>query len=276
MLLATDTPFGPTGKATRRIPDDRLNPDGLLLRRFERQLTGIVLEALQQQQTALFNGIDDSNILMVAMRLDQESIVIPFRDAVVRGLQRIAIAGAEFGREQVERQVFGVKAIAGKAAGDPLNIDWQLANNAAAEWARRYGYDLVSGINATTRQRLRREISQFVQNQEALPDLIERLEDVFGPVRAEAVGVTETTRSFAEGNKAAWKESGVIQGMEWQTANDEIVSRCPICFPMQGLITPIDQPWTHPTLGAIEIPGHPRCRCWSVPVTEFLDEEANA
>jgi SPP1 gp7 family putative phage head morphogenesis protein len=269
MLLATGIPFAPTGKATRRIPDDRLNPDGRLLRRFERQLTGIVLEALQQQQTALFNGIDDSSILMVTMRLDQESIVIPFRDAVVRGLQRIAIAGAEFGREQVERQVFGVKAFAGKAAGDPLNIDWQLANNAVAEWARKYGYDLVSGINATTRQRLRQEISQFVQNDEALPELITRLEDVFGPVRAELIGVTEVTRSFAEGNRQAWKEAGIIQKQEWRTANDEL--RCPICSGLDGQIVGLDEKFT----GGIDSPpAHPRCRCWLSPVTEFIEDEA--
>jgi hypothetical protein len=89
-------------------------------------------------------------------RLGSQAVIIPFRDSVIAGLQEIAIAGAEFGREQVERHVFGVKAVGPDdiplpvASGAALAIDWQLANNAAAEWARRYGYELVRGMNDTT------------------------------------------------------------------------------------------------------------------------------
>lgn len=148
----------------------------------------------------------------------------------------------------------------------PLNIDWQLANNAAAEWARKYGYDLVNGITETTRRRLQQEIAQFVQNKESLPELIGRLEDVFGPVRAEIIGVTETTRAYAEGNRRAWKESGVIQKREWQTANDELV--CPICGPLSGKVVGLDEPFP----GGIDgPPAHPRCRCWVLPVVEYKD-----
>lgn len=105
-----DTPFAPTGKATRRVPEgDPLNPDGRMLRQLEQEMIDAVQSALTDLQAALFEGIDESNILMVTMRLGQESVIIPFRDRITRILQKVAIVGSESGREQVEGQVFGVR-----------------------------------------------------------------------------------------------------------------------------------------------------------------------
>jgi SPP1 gp7 family putative phage head morphogenesis protein len=97
--------------------------------------------------------------------------------------------------------------------------------------------------------------------------LIGRLEDVFGPVRAELIGVTEVTRAYQQGSVAAWKEAGIIKKKEVRVSEDELV--CPICAPKNGKQYDLDDP-------AGDSPFHVRCRCWSVPVTEFLDEEANA
>lgn len=250
------------GKATRRIPDDRLNPDGRQMRRFERELAQTAQVAFGNLKTALFDGLNDITAATALYRLDSHAVIVPFRDSIVRGLQEIAIAGAEFGREQVERQVFGIRV----KQGGPITIDWQVANNAAAEWARQYGFDLIKGLTETTRKRLWAELEQFVQNQESLPELIVRLEDLFGIRRANLIGVTETTRLYYNGNKVAWKESGVIERKEWRTVGDEIVMRCPVCWPLDGAIALLDDPWIHPVYGPIEMPGHPGDRCWSVPV----------
>lgn len=248
------------GKATRRIPDTELNPDGRQMRRFERQLKDETLTGLQNLRERIFADLTAQFVNLALQRLDSERVVVPFRDRITRKLAEISLAGAEFGREQVERHIFGTKQEGG------LGIDWQLANNAAAEWARRYGYRLVSDLVDTTRQRLQREIAQFIQNQETLGDLIERVEDVFSPARAELIAVTEVTRAFAEGNRAAWQESGVVQQREWRTNNDELV--CPICGPLANTVAPLDSPFE----GGIDgPPAHPRCRCWVVPVVEALE-----
>lgn len=147
---------------------------------------------------------------------------------------------------------------------DGLSADWQLANNAAAEWARHYGFDLVRGITNTTRDRLQREIASFVQNGETLGQLRERLADVFGAARAKVIAITETTRAFGKGNREAWRESGVVNGRRWNTNKDELV--CPICLALDGQIVGLDEPFQHPTLGPIDgVPGHPGCRCWETP-----------
>ena len=150
---------------------------------------------------------------------------------------------------------------------DGLTVDWELANTTAAEWARLYGAELVNNITGTTLTRLQTEIASFIANAETMPELIARLEPLFGQVRAELIASTEVTRAFAEGNLAAWRESGVTEGKEWRTNNDEIVAQCPICFPMNGVVAKLDEPFQHPTRGPLEgPPAHPRCRCWIVPV----------
>lgn len=216
--------------------------------------------ALRQLRLDLFRDVSAETVHTVTARLDDRRVITPFRDRIVAALQDIALAGADFGREQVERHVFGVKALEHKQ-DDPLSIDWQLANNAAAAWARRYGFELVRGMVDTTRDRLQREIADFITNSETMPQLTRRLKDVFGPVRAELVAVTETTRAFAEGNRAAWRESGIIEQREWRTANDELV--CPICGPLANTVAGLDESFG----GGIDgPPAHPRCRCWVVPV----------
>ena len=231
------------------------------MRRHEARLQAVVLRALRRLRRDLFRDVDEATVHSALARLDDPAVITPFRDAIVAAIQAVALAGADFGREQVERFVYGtVKAVSGKQQS-PLSVDWQLANNAAAQWALEYGYDLVRGITDTTRRRLQTEIQRFVTNGETLPQLTGRLEDVFGPVRAEMVAVTEVTRAYAEGNRASWRESGVIEQREWRTANDELV--CPICGPLAGQIAGLDESFPDGSDGP---PAHVRCRCWVVPV----------
>jgi len=145
-----------------------------------------------------------------------------------------------------------------------VSVDWEEANNAAADWALNHSNGLVRGILETTRERLRREIANFVQNQESIGQLAARLNGDNGPFsasRARMIAVTEVTRSYAEGNKVAWQESGVIEGQQWNTANDELV--CSICGPLDGTQAALGGQFDGGYDGP---PAHPRCRCWLTPV----------
>ena len=102
-----------------------------------------------------------------------------------------------------------------------------------------------------------------------MPELIERVDSFLNnPIRAETIAVTEATRTYAEGNMVAWRESGVVNGRIWQTALDELV--CPVCRPLHNQITAFDdQVWHHPTNPGLSVglsvknpPAHVRCRCW--------------
>jgi len=167
-----------------------------------------------------------------------------------------------------------------------IGVDWELVNTAAAKWARDYTYDLISGINETTAARLQAAINNWIEAGEDFPALVSRVQEIFSnPVRAEMIAASELTRIYVEANTLAWKESGVVAGRRWVTANDERV--CPICGPLGGLtvttegvqpaapgtqtrravVADLDKPFIHPLSGEeYTPPAHVNCRCWITPV----------
>ena len=225
----------------------------------EREFQAVVERALNALRLDLVRGLADENVGQLVARLDDEAVTRPFQDALVGQLRRVALAGSEFAREQVEQYVFGVR----KAAVE-VGV-WELANNAAAQWAMSYGYELVRGLLATTRDRLQAEVAEYIRNSETIGQLTARMraDSGFSAARARTIAVTEVTRAFAEGNRAAWRASGVIEKREWRTNNDELV--CPVCGPLAGQVVGLDEEFGEGIDGP---PAHPRCRCWIVPVVE--------
>ncbi len=145
------------------------------------------------------------------------------------------------------------------AAQAGVEIDFSLVNTNAADWAANYAAQLAKGITDTTRDMVQESLADWVGSGDPLPDLIDTLGPLFGPDRAELIAVTEATRAFAEGNRLAWQESGMVDGIRWMTTNDDLV--CDICGPLDGVQMPLD---------SVDIPpAHPRCRCWIQPVVSL-------
>lgn len=137
-----------------------------------------------------------------------------------------------------------------------IGADWALVNQNAINWVQKYGFDLVRGITDTTQGVLRSALEAYYRDGLDLQGLTDFLTPTFGPVRAEMIAITETTRAGVEG------ERGLVAMIErdnqnikmlpiWQTANDDRV--CPICGPRHG---------QYITDGMFP-PAHPRCRCWT-------------
>lgn len=136
-----------------------------------------------------------------------------------------------------------------------IGIEWGLINQRAIEWVRPYAFDLVRGINDTTRGVLQSALQTFYQDKLTKDQLAQLLTPTFGPVRAEMIAITETTRAGVEGERELVRQiQAANQNIKmipiWQTANDDLV--CPICGPRHG--KPIEDGY-YP-------PAHPRCRCW--------------
>ena len=140
-----------------------------------------------------------------------------------------------------------------------IGSDWAQFNMIAADWGRAYSYNLVSGMQGTTRSALEKLLQKNVPGyfEEGLTskELARRLEPQFGVVRSEMIAVTETTRAAVEGERAYVQELVKETGKEmipiWLTANDEIAEQCPICWPKHG----------KPITDGKFPPAHPRCRC---------------
>jgi len=220
------------------------------MRRYEREFEAAAYQALQRLRRDVERGITADNVRDMVTRLSDPTVTRPFQDAIVSELQRVAMAGAEHGRVTIEREVFGVKGV-------DVGM-WELANNAAAQWALTYGYELVRGILDTTRDWLQLQIAEYVNNSQTIGQLIQRIQagSGYSEARAHRIAVTETTRAFFSGSHAAWKASGVIERKQVRTNMDEKV--CPICSAKSDKIYELDDPEGSP-------PFHVMCRCWSVP-----------
>jgi SPP1 gp7 family putative phage head morphogenesis protein len=139
-------------------------------------------------------------------------------------------------------------------------IDFDVVNQAALDYARRYRYEWIKSIMETTRAQVQQAISDWIQSGAPLPDLQATLTPIFGPMRAEMIAVTEVTRVYQEANVASWESTGFVDEVNYRTAKDDKV--CPICSPLDGKTLPIKDTTDHP-------PKHVRCRCFTVPVVSI-------
>lgn len=251
----------------KAIDKEALLPNARALRRLEDDAAERLYAALQKWGRALFRDVTADSVALLVTRLDDHEFNKPMRDALIAVLQDVAEAGVEHGRKQIEMAVYGVKRA---ASIDPGAVDWTAANVDAAEWATTYGYELIQGITATTRAHVAGQVRYFVDNSITINQLRDRLMEgsMFSRTRAQRIAATEVTRAYAEGNTAAWDKSGVTQGREWYTANDELV--CKICGPLHGTIAKNNE-WFRGMYR--NPPAHVGCRCVVLPVVVGDDEE---
>lgn len=117
----------------------------------------------------------------------------------------------------------------------PAGVDWALVNAAAANWASAYTFDLVTGINETSRSALQSSVSAYFEQGQTIGQLEDAIAPTFGPVRAESIAVTEVTRAASQGESEIARElraEGIELDEYWETDNDELV--CPVCGAAHG------------------------------------------
>jgi len=148
-----------------------------------------------------------------------------------------------------------IEAAMDLADGIGIGIDWGLANNTAANWARTNLSDLLQKMFQTTYDGVNETVPRFFTENWTIEDLTRHLERWHSPRRAELIATTETTRAVVEGERAAveqmTKETGIELVPIWLTANDEIAKKCPFCGPRHK----------QEITDGVYPPAHPRCRC---------------
>ncbi len=146
------------------------------------------------------------------------------------------------------------------AAEVGIGFDPSIINARAAEWARRYTYDMVGGLVDKTRNDLQRLISTFIESPDMThKQLAKLLEPTFGEVRSKMISVTETTRAYSAATVEYQQELAEL-GLEmvrvWKTAADDRV--CPICAPLDEAPEPS---WPADFQDGEHPPAHVNCRC---------------
>jgi hypothetical protein len=199
-----------------------------------------------------------------ALRLQLQAVLQAQRARIAQAIAD----GAEIDWDAIAAELRGVIAPAlasaatsqavAYAAGLNIPLDIAKINVAAWAWANQYSYELVSGINATTQALVSQVTAQFIATPGmTVGDIVAALETTFGPIRAQMIAVTETTRAYSQANRitqAMLREMGVETVLIWQTEKDDKV--CELCGPLDGLP---ETEWG----GAGEPPAHVNCRCWT-------------
>ncbi len=129
-------------------------------------------------------------------------------------------------------------------------------NQAAREWAKRYSYDLVRDLTERTRKVIQDAVEKFTAGQGLTKgDLQDLLTPAFGADRANAISVTETSRSYFQSQvlyKDMLRNEGVTMEMVWHTTKQDV---CPLCIVLDGKP---ESEW-----GGAEIPRHVNCKCFA-------------
>lgn len=169
--------------------------------------------------------------------------------------------------------------------GIGVQVDWNLLNQQAYDFARQYSYKLIKGLDATTQAKVQDTFAAWVKSGAAQPALKAALLPIFNdPTRADSIAETESIRAYNEGAFKRWKDVGVTKAV-WRTVQDPKV--CPICRPLNGQVADIEAGWIHPGGNYIDpydnqrvsgdafrgkvyrASAHTRCRCYRRPVVIY-------
>ena len=155
---------------------------------------------------------------------------------------------------------------------------WNLVNEQVTAWADDYyldadgtTYGSIPNLNLTSRTQFVQAFTEWQNGDleragyvEGLPQLIRALTPTFGPSRAAAISITETTRIFSFAEMAAGDANPEIYGYLYRTANDERVTD--LCRSGDGLVMRKGAGTFPDGLGAP--PRHVRCRSTITAITE--------
>lgn len=142
----------------------------------------------------------------------------------------------------------------------------------------------IKNMNKTTKSSLRATLQDAVKEGLGPEDTARHIKNLFADassIRAIRIARTETLKALNAGTLEAYKQSGVVVGKEWFTAEDEKV--CEWCGPMDGRVQSLDDEFFDKGTSFVGTQGgvikfdfdsidtpplHPNCRCTLIPITK--------
>lgn len=135
------------------------------------------------------------------------------------------------------------------------------ANEKAVSWANERLGNLITNVDATTRDEINKLTAAAIEQGLTNDELADQLEDAyaFSDARAEMIARTETAEADTQGTLIGYKESGVVEKKQW-FADDEA---CDACAAVDEEIVGLEASFSNGVTGP---PGHPNCECFVAPV----------
>lgn len=134
-----------------------------------------------------------------------------------------------------------------------IAVDYDAILNAAQGWSSQYSFDLVRGINDTSRAALQDLLQDFYSGSIDFDTLEAMLSSRYGATRAASIATTEVTRAWEQGVDMYQTELeglGLDVDRIWHCEPDA----CPLCSPYDGVLE--SEGWDDG-----EPPLHPNCAC---------------
>ncbi|MCL4504106.1 MAG: phage head morphogenesis protein [Deltaproteobacteria bacterium] len=273
-----------TGKKKVKIkPIDRQRPAmtkarSALKKLFQQAFQTDLAAAAEQlgKSLGLAKAAEDDKIEKLLAELDlagisatREEAAAILAKAAANGGDAVFVQIGFYGKEAAGRE-FDELAAADLLTADELAIVNQV-NKLAVEWAENRAAELVTKIEESTRDYLRADVTQAVEEGWSTQQLADHLADNFGfsEARSELIARTETAFADCNGNFMAYKSSGVVQGKEWLLGSGhDDDDECDLNADA-GVIG-LDEAFPS---GDLVPPAHPRCVCDFLPVLEGQEAE---
>jgi hypothetical protein len=195
---------------------------------------------------------------------------------VDRLLKELQLAGLEATREEAAALLAKAAQNGGLAALTQIDFEDRAlvnqVNKLAVEWAENRAAELVTKISEATRDYLRADVTQAVEEGWSTKQLGQALQENFGfsEGRGEMIARTEIAAADVQGNLMAYRESGVVQGKEWIRGSEEYP--CDDCEGNAAAgVIPLEDVFPSGDTGP---PAHPNCVCDVLPVLAEQGEGA--
>ena len=159
----------------------------------------------------------------------------------------------------IEQAVAAGAASADRRTAPSVRISWDLRNEEAVRWLRRWRIPFRRQVDETTHNEILRRLRDGIDRGAPFEEIANDLRSLFSAWerwRAELIAHTEGVRALSEGQLIYWKSARVTI-VRFVTAQDELT--CPICLPLHGREMRLEDARGF-------IPRHPRCRCYWEPV----------
>lgn len=250
----------------------------------EHEMKEKAIELFKQQEKDILETLDqDVKYWRKGIRKGKESSVLPSLEFMNRLWESVFVS---YIREIVIEQGEAVLQFLGVRG----NLD--LTTDPATNYLRVHGAKLVSDINETTRNKLKKTLAEGFDKGESVTKLSKRVRDVFKDAtrnRSVMIARTESLRASNFATVEAYRQSEVVEAKQWLTERD--LRTCPWCQEMDGRLIDVTETYfkSGDTLsvkndegktvtlkvGSLDIgypPLHPNCRCTTIPI--LLGEKA--
>lgn len=146
-----------------------------------------------------------------------------------------------------------------------VGIRFDMENERAQAWIEDTGLKNATSIVGTLKDDLRGVILDAVKEGEGAQVIADRLQEHYSLMedwKALQIARTELTNGYSQGNLEGYRQSDVVEGIEWFVGgegNDEA------CGGNSGVVIPLDG--TFPS-GHDAPPAHPNCECTALPIVK--------